>query len=192
MFLFDLLPLCAVKDFILSKVLYSFQWTWTLCCPTDISLAVSVWMISVSFPPRGTVHKSDQWHQFPNRLKTKACLTYKAFSNMPLVKVPISQRLVCALFSFLSELQSRHWYACLLYTKLPICLLDLLFPALLGFMEGDLSCMYRGNQAGVKQFHPYPRNFHFWNAEGRNGLFLVFFLFQGCIVVFCKRQEFRA
>lgn len=120
MFLFDLLPLCAVKDFILSKVLYPFQWTWTLCCPTDINLAVSVWMISVSFPPRGTVHKSDQWHQFPNRLETKACLTYEAFSNMTVVKVPISQQLVCTLFSFLSELQSKHWYACILYTKLPM------------------------------------------------------------------------
>lgn len=109
-----------VKDFTLAKVLYSCQWTWTLCCLTDINLAVSVWVISVSFPPRGTVHKSEQWHQFPNRPNTTACLTYKALSNLTVVKVPISQCLGCILFSFLRELQSKHWYACILHMKSPV------------------------------------------------------------------------
>ena len=109
-----------VKDFILAKVLYFFQWTWTLCCLTDTNLAGSMWMISVSFPPRGTVHKSEQWHHFPNRLNKTACLTYKALSKLTVVKAPIFQCVVCILFSFLSELQSKHWYACILYTKSPI------------------------------------------------------------------------
>lgn len=51
---------------------------------------------------------------------------------------------------------------------------DPLLPASLGFVEADLSCMYRGNQSGIKQFHPYPRNFHFLNAEGRRWPFSFF------------------
>lgn len=190
MFLFDLLPLCAVKDFILSKVLYSFQWTWTLCCPTDISLAVSVWMISVSFPPRGTVHKSDQWHHFPNRLKTKACLTYKAFSNMPLVKVPISQHLVCALFSFLSELQSKHWYACLLYTKLPMKRTFCFQPSWVSWKVISVACIEE-TRLGSNNFILTPEisTFEMLRVEMA---FFWFFFFRAAIVVFCKRQEFRA
>lgn len=56
---------------------------------------------------------------------------------------------------------------------------DPLLPASPGFVEADLSRMSRGNQAGIKQFHPYPRNFHFLNAEGRNGHFFIFIFFLG-------------
>lgn len=141
-----------VKYFILAKVLYSFQWTWTLCCLTDINLAVSVWMISVSFPPRGTVRKSEQWHQFPNRLNTTACLTYKESTFQP-------DRCQSA---YLPEF-SIHFVFIFKWTpvKALICMQtvyeityekDSLLPASLGFMEAGPSCIYGRNQTGLNNF----------------------------------------
>lgn len=159
MFLPNLLPLCMVKDFILAKVLYSFQWTWTLSCLTDINLAVSVWMVSVSFPPRGTVHKSEQWHQFPNRLNTTTCLTYKALSSLTVVKVPVFQCLVCILFSFLSELQSKHWYAWILCVESPM-------KRILCFQHSRVSWSWphlhvQKKPVWAQQFYPCPRSSFF-------------------------------
>lgn len=153
-----------VKDFILAKVLYPFQRTWTLCCLTDINLAVSVWMIPVSFPPRGTVRKSEQWHQFPNRLNTTACLTYKALSSLTVVKVPIFQCLACIWFSFLSELQSKHWYA-------RYCIRNHLWKGTcassLPRFHGNWSQLHvQKKQDWAPQFYPYPRSFLFLSPEG--------------------------
>lgn len=133
-----------VKDFILAKVLYSFQWTWTFCCLADINLAVSMWMISVSLSPKGTVCKSEQWHQFPNRLNTMTCLTYKALSNLTVVKVPAFWCLMWLLFSFSNELQSKHWSACILYVKSPM---EKSLPCQPHCVSWELVChMYRRNQ----------------------------------------------
>lgn len=133
-----------VKDFILAKVLYSFQWTWTFCCLADINLAVSMWMISVSLSPKGTVCKSEQWHQFPNRLNTMTCLTYKALSNLTVVKVPAFWCLMWLLFSFSNELQSKHWSACILYVKSPM---EKSLPFQPHCVSWELVChMYRRNQ----------------------------------------------
>lgn len=108
-----------VKALILAKLLYSFQRTWTLCCLADINLAVSMWVMSVSLSPRGTVRKSEQWHQFPNRLNAMPCLTNKALLKLRVVKVPIFQGLMWVLFSFLDELQSKYWYTCMLSIRSP-------------------------------------------------------------------------